>query len=121
MGANPPNGSGVVTGQILCLQRLALPPTAVVTVTLADVSLADAPAREIDRQVIATPGQPPIPFELRYDPTTIIASHTYAVQARIEEGGRLMYISMSAYHVLIRGAPAKVEIWVELVGQPPDL
>jgi uncharacterized lipoprotein YbaY len=58
-----------------------------VTVTLADVSLADAPAQMIARQVIAEPGQPPIPFELRYDPATIIPNHTYAVQARIEDGG----------------------------------
>jgi putative lipoprotein len=95
-------------------------PTAHVTVTLADVSLADAPAQVISRQVIVEPGQPPIPFELRYDPATIIPNHTYAVQARIEDGGRLLFISASANHVITRGAPAEVEVWVERVSQPPD-
>jgi len=100
-------------------------PTAHVTVTLADVALADAPAQVIARQVIARqvivePVQPPIPFELRYDPATIIPKHTHAVQARIEDGRRLLFISASANHVITRGAPAEVEVWVERVSQPPD-
>ena len=45
-----------------------------------------------------------------YDTAKIQANHTYAVQARIEVGGKLRFVSDQRYAVITRGAPAKVDI-----------
>jgi len=108
----------IVTGYVVFRQRPSFSPSAVLTVTLDDVSLADAPARVSAVQTLTPLREPPIPFALHCDPADIIPNHTYAVQARIEEDGRLLFISMRAYHVITRGAPSEIEIEVEPVGHP---
>jgi putative lipoprotein len=122
--AKPPQSRcAKVTGMVTYLQRLALPPTAVVDVKLLDVSLQDAPARLLGEQIITNPGhQVPIPFEIAYDPAAIDPRHTYAVQARITARGRLIFISTSAYHVITRGNPNHVEVIVDRVDKthPPE-
>ncbi|HXV96979.1 MAG TPA: YbaY family lipoprotein, partial [Anaerolineae bacterium] len=106
-----------LTGTVTYLQRIALPPQAVITVQLVDVSRADASAEIIAQQVITASGQQvPINFELVYNPLKIESNHTYAVQARIEIDGQLSYINTTQYPVLTQGAPATVEVIVEPVG-----
>jgi len=113
--------SRMVTGYVVFRQRPTFSPSAVLIVTLDDVSLADAPAR-ISSVETLTPLRDPtlIPFALHCYPADIIPNHTYAVRARIEEDGRLLYISTRAYHVITRGAPSDIEIEVEPVGQSHD-
>jgi len=64
-GENSQDEVAKVTGTVTYLQRIAPPPDAVVDVTLADVSLQDAPALTIAEQTLTEPGQVPIPFERR--------------------------------------------------------
>ncbi len=110
--------SGVLTGTVTYMQRIALAPGAVVEVKLQDVSKADAPAVIIASQTITTEGQQvPIAYELSYAPDVIDPKYTYTVMARITEGGKLTWISTQAYPVLTRGHPTTgVEIRVEQVG-----
>jgi uncharacterized lipoprotein YbaY len=119
LGAAPlPALSGVLTGTVAYLQRIALPPDAVIDVQLQDVSLQDAPATVIAAErYIADGRQVPFPFELTYDPAGIDPKQTYAVMARISVDGKLRWISTQRYDVLTRGAPVTdVEIVVESVG-----
>jgi len=96
----------IITGTVTYRNRSALPPTAAIEVTLADISLADAPAKVISTQRIEANGkQVPFPYELRYDPAQIDPRLTYAVSARITEGDKLLFISDTVYPVLTRGAP----------------
>jgi putative lipoprotein len=105
--------AGQVTGSVTYRERIALPPTAVVHVRLVDVSRADAPAVLITEQVIRTEGrQVPFEFALAYDESHILPAHTYAVQARIEDGGKLLFISDTMHPVITRGAPLRVDIVV---------
>lgn len=104
-----------VTGMVNSRGRLALTPDAILEVKLVDVSRADAPSITLSGQKISPVGPPPIPFSLPYDPAVIDPRLTYAVQARITEGGRLRYISTTRHAVLTRGAPAEIEVWVEPV------
>ena len=100
-----------VTGSATYRERIALPPTAVVIVRLVDVSLADAPSVLVTEQVIRTEGlQVPFEFALGYDPSHILPSHTYAVQVRIEDRGKLLFISDKMNPVITRDAPARVDI-----------
>jgi uncharacterized lipoprotein YbaY len=113
-----PAPTRVLTGTVAYLQRIALPPDAVIDVQLQDVSLQDAPATVIAAERYITEGrQVPFPFELTYDPAGIDPKHTYAVAARITMDGKLRWINTQRYPVLTGGAPVTdVEILVESVG-----
>ena len=116
----PASGTGTatskVTGSVTYRERIALPPSAVVTVKLVDVSLADAPAVLIAEQVIATAGrQVSFEFALAYDASRIQPSHTYAVQVRIEDGGKLLFISDTVNRVITRDAPTQLDIVVRRI------
>lgn len=106
-----------VTGTVFYLERIALPPGAVVTVQLADVSRADAPADIIAKEVITPTTQVPIPFSLSYDPARIVATHTYVVQARMEVEGKLRFISTTSNPVITNGKPSHADIRVSSTPQ----
>lgn len=99
-----------VTGEVFYLQRMALPPQAVLSVTLQDVSLADAPAIELARQQGTVSGQVPLPFRLDYNPQQVDPRHRYSVSARIEQEGRLLFISTQHYSVKLDGSDQPLRI-----------
>ena len=108
-------GGAAVTGQVTYLQRSALPPEAVVVVTINDISRADGPQIVIGEQIIPTEGrQVPIPFAVSYDPSLILENHTYAVRARISDAaGKLLFTSDTVIPVITRGNPVSdVEVLV---------
>jgi len=110
------SGAGSVTGRVTYLQRMALPPSAVVQVQLLDVSLADAPSKLITEEKITLGDrQVPVPFELKFDPAAIDPKHAYSVSAKIMVDGELRFISDQSHQVLTRGNPNKVEIVVKQV------
>jgi putative lipoprotein len=83
-----------------------LPAGATLSVTLQDVSVADAPAMVLSSQTIELTDQEfPIPFELPYDLGSIVENHTYSVAARVEAGGDLLMISDTMTPVITNGAP----------------
>jgi len=112
------NAKNEVTGTVTYRQRIALPPDAVLTVQIQDISLADAPAVVIGEQVIEEPGQVPISFAVEYRYRDIEDSHMYGMQARIEDAeGNLLFINDTSFPVLTQGFPAEdVEIVVVPVG-----
>lgn len=100
-----------ITGTVAYLQRIALPPTAIIQVQLLDVSRADAPAKTIAQEKMALGDrQVPLPFELKFDPAKIDAKHAYAVSARIVVDDRLRFVTDKAYPVLTRENPSHVEM-----------
>ena len=59
---------------------------------------------------------------MAYDPGDIDSGNRYSVSARIvESDGRLAFINDTAYEVLTRGNPNRVEMLLVLVEPPPDL
>ena len=106
-GGSPDKAS--VTGTVTYRQRIALPPEAVLTVRIEDVSLADAPAEVVGEQVIKTEGaQVPIPFVVSYEPENIIENHRYSLRVRIEDGaGRLLFINDTDVPVITNGNPTE--------------
>lgn len=108
-------GMAAVTGTVFYLERMALPDGAVLTVQLADVSIADAPADVIAKETKTLTTQVPVPFSLSYDPKKIIKLHSYAVQARIEVDGKLRFINTAPYPVITNGKPTTVDIRVSPV------
>ncbi|QCI69214.1 META domain-containing protein [Phreatobacter stygius] len=102
-------------GTVIYRERIALPPTTIVEVKLLDVSLADAPARTIAETRIAAGPRNPIRYILRFDSAQIQPRRSYALQARITDGDRLMFINTTR-HPVFAGGRNQTEIRVERVG-----
>lgn len=101
-----PMNMATVTGNVTYRPRIALPPNALVKVSLQDVSRADAAAIVLDEQTISPNGkQVPIPFTLKYAPSQVQPNHSYAVSARILVDGKLQWISTTRNSVITRGNP----------------
>ena len=82
----------VISGTVSYRERIALPENSVVTVTLEDISLADAPSTVIATQEFTTDGkQVPFAFELSYDNNKIKANHRYNMRATIHVDGKLRF------------------------------
>ncbi len=115
-------GGSSVSGTVTYSERIALTPGATLTVQVRDTSYADASAELIAEQVISDPGQVPISFRVEYDRDDIDSRNTYSVSARIEESdGRLAFINDTAYDVITRGNPSKVDMVLVLVEPPPEM
>lgn len=101
--SHTPAPKATLDGEVFYLQRIALPPAATLDVRLQDVSLADAPAVTLARQSGPVKGQVPLPFHLQYDPAQVKPGHRYAVSARIELDGKLLFISTEHHGVQLDG------------------
>ena len=111
-----------VSGTVTYRERLALTEEATLVVELRDVSYADAAAPLIARQTIENPGQVPIRFEVGYHRDDIDDGNVYGITARIiESDGRLAFTNDSAYDVITRGHPSRVDMLLVLVEPPPGL
>jgi putative lipoprotein len=95
----PKAAEHVLHGEVLYRERIALPPNAMLSVQLADVSRADAPATILGEQKIEPAGQVPIKFEIRFDPSAIQTNMTYALQARITVDDKLWFITDTRHQV----------------------
>jgi len=103
-------------GSVVYRERLVLPPGAVVEVRLLDISLADAPARTIaETRVYGR--RLPARWILRYDTRQIEPRHSYALQARILDGDRLLFVTTERHSVLAGGRDATT-LRMERVGRP---
>ncbi|MBD1556464.1 lipo-like protein [Vibrio sp. S9_S30] len=90
-----------VEGSVYYRERIALPENAKVTVSLQDISLADAPSVLLVKQEFEANGnQVPFYFKLDYNKANILPEHTYSVSARIEVNGELLFITGSVFPVI---------------------
>lgn len=84
-----------LSGTVNYRERIALPHGARVSVSIEDISLADARSQTIASTQFQAQGGIPIPFTLTYDARRIERGHTYTVTARIEDpnGRQLLFIT----------------------------
>ena len=62
----------------------------------------------------------PIEFNIRYNSSEIDARNRYSITARIiESDGRLAFTNDTAYEVITRGNPGRVDMLLVLVQPPP--
>ena len=109
--------TATISGQVIYLQRIAVPPQAEVTVTLADVSLQDVAATTLAQDTFTADGkQVPFPFTLTYRTSDVKAGHTYALRASIHVDGRLWFTTTEHIAVKLDGTDAQpVEVRVNMV------
>ncbi len=93
-----------------------MPPEAVLTVSIEDVSRADTSATVLaeskqafgDRQV-------PLEFALQVPSSKINPDSNYNLRAKIELDGQMRFITTRSYPVLTRGAKNKADLWLDAV------
>ena len=99
--------AATLTGTVTYRPRIALPPDAVLSVKLLDVSRADAPSVTLAETRVGTDGgQVPLPFSLDYASDDVQPRNRYVVRAEIfDAAGVLLWTTDTAYPVLTNGAP----------------
>jgi putative lipoprotein len=80
-----------IQGEVFYLPKIMLPTACTLTVSLNEISLADAAARNVAISKTKITQQVPLAFELSYVPNQPAGS--YAVSASIECEGRLIWVS----------------------------
>ena len=93
-----------VTGTAWIRQKVALPPDAVLTVTLSDASLADAPSKVLAQKVTRTEGkQAPFSFVLPFNPADIQPNARIILSAAITVNDKLVFITDTIQPVINQG------------------
>ena len=112
-------GGAVLNGTVTYLPKIALSPTAVVTVRVEEVSRADAPSSVLATAIVPVNGQQvPISWGMVYDPNWLEPNGRYNVRATITDAGRLIWTSDTAVS-LPQGGSDQLEINVVQVAQSP--
>lgn len=105
-------GMVTLTGSVNYRERIALPVGARVTVSVQDISRADAPATVIGTTTFQAQGGVPLPFTLQYDGNRIERGNRYSVSARIEDpSGRRLYFITDSYNALPNPGQS-IDLWL---------
>lgn len=108
-GGQEESTMGTISGRVIYLERIALPPGAIVTVELRDVSIADAAAKTLASTRFEAEGGPPYPFELSFDADAIDERHTYALKAMIRLGDQLLFTT-DTHHPAFTGGEHELRV-----------
>ena len=106
----------MLTGTVNYRVRIALSPSAVMTVRMLDVTQKEAPVVVLGEKSISNPGNSPIAFSLAYPFGGISPTRNYVIDARIEVDGRLRFYTMEPYVVTPQNAADSHEVWLQLAG-----
>ncbi len=99
-----------VSGTIWIKQKVALPPDAVLTVTLSDASLADAPSKVVAQRAVRTEGkQAPFSFVLPYNPSDVQPNARILLSAAVTINGKLVFITDTVQEAINNGG-TKVDL-----------
>lgn len=94
----------ILTGKVHYLERIGLLPNSTLYVSLEDVSLADAPAKELAHCTIRNAETAGLNFELAYRPADDIRGHTYAIRASIKTNDQLIFATVDHHPVVLNAA-----------------
>lgn len=93
-----------VSGTVNIRQRIALPANAVLTVTVSDASISDAPSKVISQHVARTEGkQAPFAFSLPYNPADIQPAARILLSAAITIDNRVVMVTETVASVVTNG------------------
>ena len=112
----------IVSGNASYLQRIAMPPEAVLTVQVQDVSRADARATVLaeSREAFGR-RQVPLAYSVKVARSAIDPRMRYSVRATISVAGQTQFATTRQYPVLTHGAPSQHDLLlaaVPEVGRP---
>lgn len=108
----PAAPSHAVEGSVTYLERMGLPPSAVLHVALHDLGLdRGAAPRTLASAAIPMEGRGvPFPFRLPFDADDVVPGGTHVVTASIEAEGRVLFGTPAPVGALTGGAPAVLDL-----------
>lgn len=107
-------------GSVMYREKIALPPEALVEVTLEDVSKMDVKSTVLASQTLRPEGQVPVDFRLSYDDAMVEDRGRYSVRAVIRVGEEVLWRSTQSFPALTQEAPETVDVVVERMVERPD-
>jgi len=105
-----------IAGSVFYRERMMLPPNAEIKVTLEDMSKMDTAAAIITTTTLSPAGGPPWDFAMEYDSAKIDSRHLYALRARIEVNGQLMFTNTTQIPAFSEDEGKPLEVLVSRVG-----
>ncbi|WP_198011379.1 YbaY family lipoprotein [Synechococcus sp. PCC 7335] len=116
INGQPQQKGETVTGTVSYLPRIALPPDAVVEVSLVEIGQPNEPVSSLaSTQILSGGRQVPFSFELPYDLEQIDPSLSYGLSAKITVDNTLQFATTSDLPVITNGNPTEVAVQVEQV------
>ncbi len=115
-GENDPAATMEVSGTVTYFQRIALPPDAILTMKIVDVTTTDRDAAVIAEKAIEITHQVPIAFSMKFDPGKIDSPHRYNLEAVIRLHGRPIWRNSNANPVITNGNPMEMQVMLAPVG-----
>ena len=88
-----------IGGTVHYPEKIALLPNSTLYVSLLDVSLADASAKELAHQVTPHAETAGLGFNLVYPMADVLPGHSYAISASIKTNGKLVFITAERHSV----------------------
>ncbi|HEV7703479.1 MAG TPA: YbaY family lipoprotein [Gemmatimonadaceae bacterium] len=114
-GSSSSDGA-TLTGTVAYRERVALPPDAIVDVSITDATVQEVEARVVARSTVPSQGkQVPLPFSLHYDAGKLDKTHLYTVLARITSGGQTLFTTDQVRGVITQGNPTHVDLMLTRV------
>ncbi len=107
-------------GSVMYREKIALPPEALVEVTLEDVSKMDVQSTVLATQTLRPEGQVPVDFRLSYDDAMVDDRGRYSVRAVIRVGEDVLWRSTQSFPALTNDAPETVDVVVERMVKPAE-
>lgn len=89
-----------------------LPQSAILTLTLEDVSRMDLPPVIIGEKTLDVSGKPPFLTRVGYDPDVVKKTNTYTLRAVITHYDRLLYVSNTITNPFKKDLPSPVMVQV---------
>ena len=100
-----------LSGEVFYLQRMRLPPDAILSVTLEDVSKMDVASTVMASTKQPLHGVPPYAFSLQYQPAMIDRKKAYSLRARVESDGQMIMTSTQALNPFLPEAlPIRIKL-----------
>ncbi len=109
--------TGLLQGTVTYLQRIALPPSAVVELSLTrrnKTGIVEVLSHKIPR-----PGQVPIEFELEVPAIDYSAGNQYFISAQIAVDDELLFASETPVRIFEQGSPCHVQLILKPPRQNP--
>lgn len=109
----PPADAGnghIVTGEVSYIERIALPPGAVLRVTAQDVARVDAAAPTLAQIETPATNGPPFAFRLDVPRDRLTPQSQVAVRAQILSGSAILFTSTEHHGVAFDGATLRIRV-----------
>lgn len=111
-----PDVVNTVSGNLSYREPVKLSENAVAYVRLADVTKGQLNSSTVVQKTVKPDGDGSIPFALVYKEKDINPRNEYAVDVRVIDRGRLMYISDGKFNVITQGHGHNVDVALERPG-----